>query len=234
MMREREENFVPNNPLAEDYPLGLSEEEWNQILEGKPFDAFNFLPWFYEFMGHETEKRRPPLVPEGEGEGELDEEAKAKLEEEEKKKEAERKKEEAKKAKEKKKREKEKKKRKLTIEAEGEGEGEGEEEPLEDLNLADLDLKIENEETLSKPFVGGYILIGFPQTVEHIEKLKNNGIGFDKILFLQDTDEENPGEVLKDRMKDNQFYDVTHELENSERVLNIYKEQYEDIVNEIS
>merc|ERR1711957_327435 len=82
MMRDRID-FLPNNPLAEDYDIGLSEEEWKSIVDGNPYDAANFLPWLYEFLGHETEKYRPP--PQPEGEGELDEEALLKIEEEKKK-----------------------------------------------------------------------------------------------------------------------------------------------------
>lgn len=234
MMKERKE-FLPNNPLAEEYPLGLAEEEWNQILEGKPYDASNFLPWFCEFLGHKIEKRRPP--PQPEGEGEMDDEAKAKLDEEKRQKEEEERKEKERKEKEKKKKEKEKKKKqkeKEVTEAEGEGEEDEEEEPLEDIKLSELDLKIEDEETLKKPFVGGFILIGFPQTAEHAEKLKAAEIGFDKVVFLTDTDEENPGSDLKKRMKGDQFFDLQAELDNGERLLGIYKEQYEDLVNEIS
>jgi adenylate kinase family enzyme len=238
MMRDRDDVLLPNNPLAEDYKLGLSEEEWNVIREGTPFDAFNYMPWFYEFMGHETEKRRPPPKAEGEGEGEMDEETKAKHDEELLKKEEEEKKKEKEKEKEKKKKEKEKKDKKKNknedVEAEGEGEEEEEEEPLEDINLSDLDLKILDEEKLTKPFVGGFILIGFPQTAEHIEKLKTSGMGFDKIIYLQDTDEENPGALLEKRMKRDEFYNLANELENGEKVLGIYKEIYDEIVNEVS
>lgn len=235
MMRDRDEINLPNNPLAEDYKLGLSEEEWNLIRDGKPYDGFNYMPWLYEFLGLETEKRRPPPKVEVEGEGDVEEEEKAKLEEERKKKEEEDKKKEKDKKKKEKEKEKEKKKKKNDEpEAEGEGEEEEEEEPLEDINLADLDLKIIDEEKLTKPFVGGFILIGFPQTAEHIEKLKANGIGFDKVIFLQDTNDENPGAIIAERMKDNELYNLASELESSERLLNIYKEQYEEIVNEIS
>lgn len=54
------ESHLPNNPLAEEYGLGLSEDEWNLILEGKSSDpsitspkiqAYHLLPWFYEYMG---------------------------------------------------------------------------------------------------------------------------------------------------------------------------------------
>ncbi len=49
---------------------------------------------------------------------------------------------------------------------EGENEGEeSEEEPLEDLKITDIDLLF-NEETKTKPFVGQFIMINFPETAE--------------------------------------------------------------------
>lgn len=56
----------------------------------------------------------------------------------------------------------------------------------------------EDEETGKVPFVGGFILIGFPETEEHINKLKGHGIEFDKIIYLQDTNED--GAEIKERM----------------------------------
>ena len=62
-----------------------------------------------------------------------------------------------------------------------------EEEPIviEDLSIDQLVLK-EDEETGKVPFVGGFILIGFPETEEHINKLKAHGIEFDSIIYLND------------------------------------------------
>jgi hypothetical protein len=34
------------------------------------------------------------------------------------------------------------------------------------------------------PNVGGFILIGFPETEEHINKLKEHQIEFDRIIYL--------------------------------------------------
>lgn len=230
-MRNQGENHLPNNPIEEAYGLGLSEEEWGQVLEGKPLDSFNLIPWLYEHLGLKCEKRRPPPPPpEGEGEGELDEEAKAQLEAEKKKQEELKKKEDAKK----KKKDKKKDKKKKQEEEDEPEQEEEEEEPLEDIPIAEIDLMVEDEETLKKPFVGGFIMLGFPQTAEHIEKLKAAEIGFDKIIFLTDTDEENPGVVLKQRKHDDDLFDLQYQQENSERLVNIYREQYEDIVNDIS
>lgn len=167
-MRNQGEEHKPNNPLAEDYGLGLSEEEWTQVLEGKPFDAFNLVPWLYEHLGFACEKKRPPPPAlEGEGEGDLTEEQLAAIQ-------AQKQKElEAKKAADKKKKEKQKKKKAKDEDSQAESEEDEEkEEPLDDLPISDIDLKVINEETLEKPFIGGFILIGFPQTAGQVEKLK--------------------------------------------------------------
>jgi hypothetical protein len=51
------------------------------------------------------------------------------------------------------------------------------------------------------PKIGKFIMLGFPQTELHIEKMKEYGIGFDRIIFLNDTSEEEPGKVLAERLK---------------------------------
>jgi hypothetical protein len=45
--------------------------------------------------------------------------------------------------------------------------------------------------------VGGFILIGFPETEEQINKLKEHGIDFDRIIYLADTNEDEPGADIK-------------------------------------
>ena len=84
-------------------------------------------------------------------------------------------------------------------------------------------------------------------------KLKIDGIEFDKVLFLMDQSEE-PGTELRERIEkqreeqeknakdkkkskeeDLTLYDVEAELENTNRVLGLLKEQLgEEIVKEIS
>lgn len=113
---------------------------------------------------------------------------------------------------------------------------ESEEEPIiiEDLSIDQLVLK-EDEETGQVPFVGGFILIGYSETEEHINKLKAHGIEFDKIIYLNDTNEEEPGTEIKKRMKDVEMYDWDWELENSQKILGLAKEHLnEEIVREIS
>lgn len=106
--------------------------------------------------------------------------------------------------------------------------------PLEDMSLDQLVLKVD-EHTGKAPFVGGFILVGFPETQEHIEKLKGHGIEFDKIIYLNDTNEEEPGAEIKRRMKDVELFDFEQELEAAQKVLALAKEQLgEENVKEIS
>jgi len=80
---------------------------------------------------------------------------------------------------------------------------ESEEEPIiiEDLSIDQLVLKLD-EATGRTAFVGGFILIGYPETEEHINKLKEHTIEFDRIIYLSDTNEEEPGAEIKKRMQD--------------------------------
>ena len=106
--------------------------------------------------------------------------------------------------------------------------------PLEDMSLDQLVLKVD-EHTGKAPFVGGFILVGFPETQEHIEKLKGHGIEFDKIIYLNDTNEEEPGAEIKRRMKEVELFDFEQELEAAQKVLALAKEQLgEENVKEIS
>jgi len=94
----------------------------------------------------------------------------------------------------------------------------------EDLSIDELVLKVD-EDTNEKPFVGGFILLGFPQTELHATKLKEHGIQFDRILFLADTSEEEPGKEVKERMalKD-LHYDWDAENESAGKALAVAKE----------
>ena len=96
------------------------------------------------------------------------------------------------------------------MEEEGEGEQEEEEEePLEDLKITDIDL-VFNEQTQSKPFVGGFILLNFPESQEQIDKFRGEGLDIDSVIFLSDPDDENTAETLLNRN--------TIEREDSDRV----------------
>ena len=72
-----------------------------------------------------------------------------------------------------------------------------------------------DEATGKAPFVGGFILINFPETEEHINKLKEHGLEFDKIIYLNDTNEDEPGTEIKTRMADIEMYDWDWENDNA-------------------
>ena len=85
------------------------------------------------------------------------------------------------------------------------------------------------------PFVGGFILVGFPETEEHINKLKGHGIEFDRIIYLNDSNEDEPGAEVKKRMQNEELYDWDWELENSQKILGLAREHLnEELVKEIS
>jgi hypothetical protein len=70
------------------------------------------------------------------------------------------------------------------------------------LSIDQLVIKI--DESTGKPhFVGGFILVGFPETLEQMEKLKAHGIQFDKIINLRDMsplpeESDEPAENMKE------------------------------------
>ena len=195
-----EEVHTSNNVVPGLSKIGLSLQELEEIKLGKPFPSWKFIPWIIDNLGLPLMKRPPPPPeekPEGEEE-ELTEEQKAAQEKALKKKQAEEAKklkeeEEAKKAKEERKR-----KRQEAIEngqdlaALGLEESEEEEAKADDLSIDDLVLAVD-ENTGKAPFVGGFILLGFPQSELHATKLKEHGIEFDRILHLNDPSEENAG-----------------------------------------
>ena len=79
----------------------------------------------------------------------------------------------------------------------------GLEETEEEIEIPDvpIDWLIPAKDEDGKPFpVEKFVMIGFPQTEKHCEKLKEYGVDFDRVLFLKDNSEENPGQELTDRM----------------------------------
>jgi hypothetical protein len=65
----RSDIHIPNNP--EGGRIGLSEQELSDIIEGKSFPAWKYLPWVLDHLGYPLEKRKPPPPEEKvEGEGE--------------------------------------------------------------------------------------------------------------------------------------------------------------------
>jgi adenylate/nucleoside-diphosphate kinase len=102
------------------------------------------------------------------------------------------------------------------------------------LSIDQIVLKTD-EVTGKGPLVGGFILLGFPETQDQIEKLKGHGIEFDKIIFLNDTNEENPGDELRKRNDGIELYDFDFENEIAQKALALAKEHLgEENVREIS
>jgi hypothetical protein len=65
--------------------------------------------------------------------------------------------------------------------------------------------------------------------------LKGHGIEFDKILYLNDTNEEDPGSEIKKRMANVELYDFEYENEIAQKILGLAKEHLgEENVKEIS
>lgn len=53
------ETHIPNN-FVEGGKIGMSEQELQQINDGKAFPAWKFIPWLLDELGHELDKRKPP------------------------------------------------------------------------------------------------------------------------------------------------------------------------------
>jgi adenylate kinase family enzyme/YHS domain-containing protein len=218
------EAHLPNNPLPGG-KISLSEHELTEVIEGKMFPASKFIPWILNYLGYPLMKKRPPpVVADAEGDGagaadeEIDEETKKKRDAEAKKKAQE----EDKKRREEEERQHAKQERRNKRQAARDagqdlrelGLDESEEETviIEDLSIDQIVLKTD-EVTGKGPLVGGFILLGFPETQDHIEKLKMHGIEFDKIIYLNDTNEENPGEEIRRRNEGVELYDFDQENE---------------------
>jgi hypothetical protein len=218
-----------------------------EIIEGKMFAAAKFIPWVLHYLGYPLMKKRPPPVQadaEGDGAGagdeEIDEETKKKKELEAKKKAHEEEKKRREEEERKNAKEERRKKRQAAREAGQDlrelGLEESEEEAvvIEDLSIDQIVLKTD-EVTGKGPLVGGFILLGFPETQDQIEKLKTHGIEFDKIIYLNDTNEENPGDELRKRNEGIELYDFDYENEVAQKTLALAKEHLgEENVREIS
>jgi hypothetical protein len=133
------ESHIQNNPLV-GYRIGMSESELQEVIEGKAFPAWKFIPWILDFLGHELEKRRPPPPEIKEGE-EVNEEEEIAEEDVKKKKEHD--------AKKKKEEEEKKKKEEEDINRQKEDRRRRRQEAIEQgLDLAELGLENEDEEII--------------------------------------------------------------------------------------
>jgi len=227
----KRDHHVPNNIVPGLSEIGLSEAEVDEIKTGKPFPSWKFIPWILDELQMPLMERPPPPPPE-EGEEpepvELTEEEAAAAAKEKKKKDAE----EAKKAKEAEEAAKAKEERaKKRAEAIAAGqdlaalglEESEEEEKIDDLSIDNLILKVGEDGKI--PLVGGFILLGFPQSEVHAQKLKEAGIDFDRILSLADTNEEDAGKEVTARMIVNdRHYNFEAENEKAQKAINAAKE----------
>lgn len=57
---------------------------------------------------------------------------------------------------------------------------------IEDLPVGQISVKV--DENWKPPFIGGFVFVGFPETDEQMKRLKAQGIEFDNVLLLGDTD----------------------------------------------
>jgi len=69
-------------------------------------------------------------------------------------------------------------------------------------------------------------MVGFPQTEIHVEKLKEYGFNFDRLLFLTDLNEEEPGKAIVDRYSGELQlgYDWEGESEVANKILTVVQE----------
>jgi hypothetical protein len=101
-----------------------------------------------------------------------------------------------------------------------------EEKIIEDVSIDRLVLQ-EEEDGKTLPPVDRFILLGFPQTETHCNKLKEFNIDFDRILLLsEEENEEDPGKEVTKRMTEIEeiAYDWAAELELSNAIQAVIKE----------
>lgn len=77
-------------------------------------------------------------------------------------------------------------------------------------------------------------MLGYPETAEQVEKFREEGLDFDRIIFLTDTNEEEVGKIFVDRNIDNTTYDHDKETENANNLKALYGEQFEEKLSEVS
>ena len=97
---------------------------------------------------------------------------------------------------------------------------------IDDLEIDKLIPDLGDKKKLHVP--GGFIMYGFPQAEAHIEKLKEAGIEFDRVIYLTDTSEEEPGKILAERhatySKSNIAYEWDLENERCTKIMAQVKE----------
>lgn len=224
----------PPNNLSTEGPcmVCLSAEELQEIKDGKPFAAWKFLPWIMEFLGVPLMIKSPEVKSEDEpNQDEMSEEQKKAFDKEQKKKaEEEKKRQKAQAEAEAAKAERAKRRQEL-LERDPNVDlaAEGFEETEEEIKIDDLpidQLTVAKDEQGNIPKIGKIVMYGFPQTELHIAKCKEYGIVFDKIIYLNDMNEEEPGKAIRDRMNGvgDFVFDWEEESAKAQKVLGNIKE----------
>jgi adenylate kinase family enzyme len=102
----------------------------------------------------------------------------------------------------------------------------------------------ENLDPYKPPKIGNFILVGFPQTETHCQKLKEYGIEFDRVVYLTvtDTEENDPAKLLGDREREaDEQEDCLYDWETeaarcakiSEQVKEMLGEENQDSIKEV-
>lgn len=97
---------------------------------------------------------------------------------------------------------------------------------IEDMSIENLVAAVD-EETGAKPFIGSFILLGFPKTEVHCNKLKMHGLDFDRVICITDQTEEDPGKALFERnqvINPEVNYDWEEENAKVQKVMAVVKE----------
>jgi len=233
------ETHIASNPKTGS--IHPSEEEYKDFKKGNAISAAEILPIVLWELGFPLHKKPPPPKTEEEKEAEAQAEAeeleRQRLEEEKAKKTAKKETRREREERERLEREREEEERRLQEEREARiAAGELEEErppspPPEDYKLKELGIQPDEEGVF--PIVQGIILVGYPQTEEQVNALKEHGIVLNRILYLTDTSEE-PGAALQKKGDYRTEFSLENELEKSEKALQIVKEAFgEEVVKEV-
>jgi hypothetical protein len=208
----------------------LSAEELQEIKDGKPFPAWKFLPWIMEHLGVPL-MIKPPQVKEVVEPNieEMTEDEKKAYEKEQKKKAEEKKKKDKEEADAKAAKDERAKKRAEALEAGQDLAELGLEESEEEIKIDDLPIDqiiVQKDEEGNFPKIGQIVMFGFPQTELHIAKMKEYGLVFDRVIFLSDNTEEEPGREIKKRMANvgDFAFDFEEENAKAQKVLANIKE----------
>ena len=224
--RKPPNNITTSGPCM----IGLSAEELAEIKDGKPFATWKFLPWVLEYLGVPLaiQPKVEQVVAEPNLE-EMNEEEKKTYEKEQKKKAEEKKKKEKEEEELRKQKEDRARRRAEAIEAGQDLAEAGLEESEEEVKIEDLSitrLMAARDQEGNIPRFGQFVMYGFPQTEIHINKLKEFGFTFDRICYLNDTTEDEPGKEIKQRMagKSDLAFDWEDENARAQKILANVKE----------